>query len=119
MKELTAGQETELHQLLLSLRTEMEEQIRSSSVSCQIVDLDQPIGRLSRMDALQQQALAKASSDGFKKRLQLIESALQAFRQERYGECRRCEEPIAYRRLKVHPESPFCLDCQTQTERTR
>lgn len=119
MDDLTTEQEARLHQQLLDLKADIEELIESSSASSQVVDLDQPIGRLSRMDALQQQAMAKASSDGLKKRLQLIESALQAFRLERYGDCRRCEEPIGYPRLKAHPESPFCLDCQTQMEKTR
>lgn len=119
MIDLTAAQETELHQLLIALKAETEELIQSSAASSQPVDLDQPIGRLSRMDALQQQAMAKASSDGLKKRLQLIESALQAFRLERYGDCRRCEEPIGYPRLKARPESPFCLECQAQMEGNR
>jgi len=119
MVDLTATQEAELYQLLLDLKAETDELIKSSSVSCQPVDLDQPIGRLSRMDALQQQAMAKASSDGLKKRLQLIESALQAFRRERYGDCRRCEEPIGYPRLRARPESPFCLECQAKMEGNR
>lgn len=119
MGDLTTVQEIELHQLLLDLKVETEELIQSSSASSQIVDLDQPIGRLSRMDALQQQAMAKANCDGLKKSLQLIDSALQAFRLERYGDCRRCEEPIGYPRLNARPESPFCLDCQTQMEGNR
>jgi RNA polymerase-binding transcription factor len=119
MNDLTTVQEAELHQLLLNLKAETEGLIQSSAASSQIVDLGQPIGRLSRMDALQQQAMAKANSNGLKKSLQLIESALQAFRQERYGDCRRCEEPIGYPRLKARPESPFCLECQTQMEGSR
>jgi len=51
--------------------------------------------------------------------LVLVEAALQAIKMERYGECRRCEEPIGYSRLDVRPESPFCLDCQKQSEKIR
>lgn len=116
MEELAPAQRSELYRLLLALQDELKVSLQQGSSSRQIVDLDQPIGRLSRMDALQQQAMAKANSVGLEKRLQLVDSALRAFDSGTYGECRRCEEPIDYQRLKVHPETPFCLDCQKQIE---
>ena len=119
MGELTAAQERELQNDLLSLRCELGQLLTDSQQSSKTVDLDQPIGRLSRMDALQQQAMAKANRAGTERRLKLIESALIAIKQQRYGECRRCEEPIGYPRLKARPESPFCLDCQGQIEAER
>ncbi len=119
MEELTAAQLTKLHNKLLVLKDELQLLLTESSASSQVVDLDQPIGRLSRMDALQQQAMAVANRTGHQQRLILIEAALLAIKQKRYGECRRCEEPIGYSRLNVRPESPFCLDCQKQSEKIR
>ena len=116
MDELSRGQLLELQQDLCDLRLELQQLLNASRESCKAVDLDQPIGRLSRMDALQQQSMAKANRAGHQRRLMLIESALVALKLERYGECRRCEEPIGYPRLKARPESPFCLDCQGQSE---
>lgn len=117
MEELTAVQKTQLHNKLLVLKEELELLLLTSAASSQTVDLDQPIGRLSRMDALQQQAMAQANRAGHEQRLSLVEAALQAIKMECYGECRRCEEPIGYARLNVRPESPFCLDCQKQSEK--
>ncbi|MFK5926417.1 MAG: TraR/DksA C4-type zinc finger protein [Desulfuromusa sp.] len=114
---MTATQQSQLHEKLLNLRDELELLLAKSSASSQTVDLDQPIGRLSRMDALQQQAMAKANRAGHQQRLTLLEAALLAIKLKRYGECRRCEEPIGYSRLNVRPESPFCLDCQKQSEK--
>jgi DnaK suppressor protein len=116
MDELTSDQKQELQADLLVLQTELEKLLTDSQESAKPVELNQPIGRLSRMDALQQQAMAKANRAGTEKRLKLIEAALLAIRQQRYGECRRCEEPIGYRRLKARPESPLCLDCQGKLE---
>ena len=31
--------------------------------------------------------------------------------------CRRCEEPIGFRRLQARPETPLCVACQNQRER--
>lgn len=119
MDELTAEQKGQLQNKLLVLKDELEMLLKQSSASSQIVALDQPIGRLSRMDALQQQAMAVANRAGHQQRLVLIKAALLAFRQQRYGECRRCEEPIDYARLQVRPESPFCLECQKQSEKIK
>ena len=117
MAELSDTQKAELKQKLLTLRDDLEQILAASRAGAQPVDLDQPIGRLSRMDALQQQELTKASRDGAKRRLQLVDSALQALRSNRYGECRRCEEPISLARLQAQPETPFCLDCQGRIEK--
>ena len=119
MADLTAAQSQELRADLLRLQSELEQLLNDSQESSKTVELDQPIGRLSRMDALQQQAMAKANRAGTERRLKLIESALLAFKQQRYGECRRCEEPIGFPRLKARPESPFCLECQGQIEEDR
>lgn len=113
---LTAAQQQELETDLQQLCAELQQLLGASLQSSQTVDLDQPIGRLSRMDALQQQAMAKANRAGHQRRLTLTEAGLVAIRQDRYGQCRRCEEPIGFPRLKARPESPFCLDCQGQIE---
>jgi len=117
MGELTAAEQRELYVKLLELKSELTNLLADSSASSKAVDLDQPIGRLSRMDALQQQAMARANRAGHQRRLTLIDAALVAVKTGRYGECRRCEEPIAFSRLQVRPESPFCLNCQKESER--
>lgn len=114
---LTPAQLLQLQSELLALQDELKCLLIKSSVSCAPVDLATPIGRLSRMDAMQQQAMAQANRAGHQRRLLQVEAALQAQNQERYGECRRCEEPIGYPRLKVKPESPFCIDCQHEHEK--
>ncbi|RLB72960.1 MAG: TraR/DksA family transcriptional regulator [Deltaproteobacteria bacterium] len=119
MAELTATQQNSLQSKLSELKEELEVLLASSSASSQTVDLDQPIGRLSRMDALQQQAMAKANRAGHQMRLTLVDAALMAIKRGCYGECRRCEEPIGFSRLNVRPESPFCYECQEQSEKIR
>lgn len=117
MDELTVPQQDKLKNDLLAIKVELETLLISSSASSQTVALDQPIGRLSRMDALQQQAMAKANRLGHQRRLILVDAALTAMKLGDYGDCRRCEEPISISRLQVRPESPFCLDCQKESEK--
>jgi len=115
--ELTETQTKELQADLLALGKTLAEQFELSAEAARPVDLDQPIGRVSRVDALQQQAMAQASRRNLKVRVAQVKTALGAMREGDYGTCRKCEEPIGYRRLKSRPETPFCVDCQGSRER--
>ena len=119
MEDLTAGQLDELREIIYQTCQELELSLDSSSESSKPVALDEPIGRLSRMDAMQQQQMAIASRQSQLQRLQLLKNALQAIERDNYGDCRNCDEPIGYQRLKVRPETPFCLACQSRSEGER
>jgi len=115
-EELTGEQIAELKERLVALRDELEGALTAGAEGARPVDLDQPIGRLSRQDALQQQAMAQASRRNVELRLAQVRQALSAVERDEYGYCRRCEEPIGYRRLASKPEAPFCVSCQRGRE---
>lgn len=115
--ELSAEQRETLQRALGELREELRALISGSREAAGTVDLDQPIGRLSRMDAIQQQHMTMASRRGFDLRLRQVEQALALFERGEYGLCRRCEEPIGHARLSARPESPYCLECQDTIDR--
>ena len=113
-------QAEELEELRVALTEEsarLEDLLRTSKDGAKPVGLDEPIGRLSRMDAIQQQQMTKANRVAYERKLRQIRAALDAFDKNEYGFCRACEEPIDYRRLKARPESPFCLECQDAREK--
>lgn len=74
------------------------------------------VGRLSRMDAMQQQEMHKASQSLIRKRLAQIEKALQAVASGDYGFCEACGDEISASRLQVRPESLMCVSCQEKVE---
>ena len=117
MAELTAKQTKELKKRLLKLREELSGMLSDSLESSKPVGLDQPIGRLSRMDALQQQSMTQASRRAAEVRISKIDNAINRINRDGYGYCLECEEEIGYARLHAQPEAPFCLDCQSQRER--
>lgn len=114
---LSQHQLDELHRDLSALVTELEHMIGASADGAKPVDLDQPIGRVSRIDAIQQQKMLESNRRSAKLRLRLARAALAAIDTGDYGECRECEEPISFRRLKARPESRLCVDCQGAQER--
>lgn len=116
--ELTPEQMAELWDDLRALRAELEADLRATSAAARPVEFDQQaIGRVSRIDAIQHQQMARASTERARSRLALVKRALAALDLDDYGRCRRCEEAIGFRRLKARPESPICLRCQAALER--
>jgi DnaK suppressor protein len=115
--ELSAEQVAELKGELEALLTDIEKSLSLSRDGAKPVDLDEPIGRLSRMDAMLQQSMTRAGRDGLEVKRRQIRESLAAMDRGEYGFCRRCEEPIAFKRLKVRPEAAFCVACQERLER--
>lgn len=71
----------------------------------------QAVGRLSRMDAMQQQAMAQATRarrDAERKRLL---GALARVASGDFGRCEDCGEEIPSGRLRLHPGVTRCVSC--------
>ena len=76
------------------------------------VELDQQsVGRLSRMDALQVQAMAHATESRRQIRLQRIKAALERLKSGEFGYCVECGDDIPAARLAIDPTTPRCVDC--------
>ncbi|MGI9590822.1 MAG: TraR/DksA family transcriptional regulator [Myxococcota bacterium] len=116
MSELEREEEERLRRDLLDLQVELAQQLASSDAAARPVDLDQPIGRVSRIDAIQQQSMAQANRRGAQLRLQQVRAALSRLDDGEYGACAQCGEPIGFARLRVRPETPFCVSCQGRRE---
>ncbi len=97
---------------LLDRREELARLSEISAESRQAVKLDQQsVGRLSRMDALQAQAMAQANERHRRAELLRIESALRRIAEDEYGYCLKCGEEISEKRLRADPAASFCVDC--------
>lgn len=108
-----------LEQRLRGLKVETERLLASTQEGARPVDLDQPIGRLSRMEAIQQQQMTRAARSRAHVRLRQIQAALELIKQGDYGYCRVCDDPIDRARLHAKPESLLCMTCQEASEAAR
>lgn len=117
MEELSDKQLSRFRQSLMTIRDDLHLVLEISEESGETVVLDQSkVGRLSRVDALQQQQMSNACRIGYRKRLLAVEHALSAMEQGDYGWCECCGELIDIRRLDVRPESSLCVVCQEKSE---
>lgn len=98
--------------LMLQRVTDIRAAERNTSRERSPVELDQQaVGRLSRMDALQVQAMALEASRRRAAELRRIESALARVEAGDYGFCVECGEEILVRRLELDPATPYCVEC--------
>lgn len=117
--ELSQAQLQILRERLVSLLDELAGSIENLKESAQPVDLDMPIGRLSRVDALQQQSMAKANRAAIEVRMKKAKLAFTRLAAGDYGFCVVCDEPVAFKRLKARPETTTCVTCQSEVESRR
>lgn len=76
------------------------------------VTLDQQsVGRLSRMDALQGQAMARATQARREAHRQRIKATFARMEDGEFGYCIECGEEIAPKRLELDPTVPTCISC--------
>ena len=98
-----------------AIRSEIEELdrlSRSTRGDRAPVELDQQsVGRLSRMDAMQQQSMDLAREERRRQRLAMLKAAIGRIEGGEYGYCLVCGGAIAYKRLEADPAATRCIDC--------
>lgn len=115
---LDAAQIAALQRKLVARADEIDALSDTADAAAATVELDQTrIGRLSRMDALQAQALAQEMRARQRLERQRIASALQRIEADEFGDCTACGEPIAPARLEADPTHTLCIGCAAAAER--
>jgi DnaK suppressor protein len=112
---MTDRKDINIDDLRKSLIARKAELLRLSGISegaRDTVELDQTLqGRLSRMDAMQQQEMAKETERRRQAEVQRIDMALSRIDTDDYGYCVSCDEEIAARRLELEPSIATCINC--------
>lgn len=75
------------------------------------VEPDCAIGRVSRMDAINNKSINEAALRKREEKLRGLEYALQQLPKEDFGTCSRCGNEIQKERILLMPESRFCVPC--------
>jgi DnaK suppressor protein len=112
MSDGKSSEDIKARDRLLQRRRDILALIEGHSEDSKPVELDQTrVGRLSRMDALQNQAMARETERRRQQELSRIDAAMERLRNGSYGECLECGEPIAEKRLNLDPSVLLCIEC--------
>ena len=96
---------------LLALEKEIQTTLEASKEASGVVELDTAIGRLSRMDAMQNQQMALELRRRRENQLLRIKNAFKRMDKGQYGKCGKCGKPIDEARLEVFPDVVTCVAC--------
>lgn len=88
-----------------------KEQIGEYEEMTKPISPDSAIGRISRIDAIQEKSIADVGLIKAKEKLHNLEYALSIINTENYGKCVTCGSELPIERLRVLPESLKCLKC--------
>lgn len=112
MTSLTDEDLDGFHRRLEAERGELLDLDAAAAAGRATVALDQQsVGRLSRMDALQGQAMAKAVEQRRAAALKRIDAALARLETGEFGACIACGEDIPRKRLDLDPKTATCVGC--------
>ena len=105
------GNNNRYEKKLLILRSEIEEYLRKSADSAAAVEPDKGLGRLSRMEAMQDQQMVLELHRRKKRQLFDVLNALKRIEQSNFGVCIFCSKEISLERLDAFPEVQTCVFC--------
>jgi DnaK suppressor protein len=115
---LTPKEIDQLAQLIKNQLHEFTSRMDNLHEQAEPVVLDQQsIGRVSRIDAIAQQQMAKAGERQVIKKIKQLQSAQLKIQDDDYGWCDTCGELIGFPRLSIQPEAIKCLQCQQLDEK--
>ncbi|WP_170382795.1 TraR/DksA family transcriptional regulator [Ruegeria atlantica] len=91
---------------------DLAEHSASEKEAQSIVELEQQaVGRLSRMDALQNQAMAKAQQANRDIETHRLQAALARIQDGEFGYCEDCGDEIPEGRLRIDLAATKCVNC--------
>lgn len=108
---LTADQLMDFEERIEALIAQLESEIANSSADTAAVAPDNAIGRISRMDSMLSQGVAKAAVALKFRRITALEAARLRLDDGTYGFCENCGGEVEYERLEAAPEATRCSDC--------
>ena len=108
---MEANERKQLKDRITVLISEGEHEIQMLEEHVQPISPENSLGRISRMDAINNKGVAEASMRNKKKKLTKLKMALGHIDDEGFGICEDCKRGIQAARLMYMPESTKCVRC--------
>ncbi|MGE4455015.1 MAG: TraR/DksA family transcriptional regulator [Sphaerochaeta sp.] len=96
---------------ILSLLTQLQQHAEFLKEETQAIAPSCSLGRVTRMEAIGEQAITSHAQQLNQKRIIALENALQRIERGTYGICIRCHQEIPLKRLEMVPEALLCVQC--------
>lgn len=108
---MTESKKVELKKQINILIGKMKEDIISLEKMTEPVKPENSLGRISRMDAINNKSVMEVSLRNKREKLTKLRVALVNIDGDHFGQCKMCKNPIQPKRLIYMPESNRCVRC--------
>tara|TARA_B100001758_G_scaffold247507_1_gene265621 strand:+ start:20508 stop:20840 length:333 start_codon:yes stop_codon:yes gene_type:complete len=107
-------EEMQIQEIKHKLKTEIEStqlKINKYAILCEPIAPENSIGRISRMDAINNKSVVEAAFREAKLKMQQLLQMQKKIYDDDFGKCTNCKKLIPFGRLMVRPHSKFCVNC--------
>lgn len=108
---LPPSEKTRILEQIISQLERVKKSIASLQEQTRPIPLDGAIGRVTRMDAIQQKSMSEANLRTAEEQLHKLEEAMAKVEDPEFGLCTRCHKPIPVERLLALPGIQRCVHC--------
>ncbi len=108
---MTENERAEIGKAIQEKITELEQRVTDLEESTKPMGLDNAVGRLSRMDYINNKTIDEANLRASQTKLKALKRWLDLIDTEKFGKCTRCGKEINPKRLLFMPESTRCINC--------
>jgi DnaK suppressor protein len=108
---MTEKERKEIVEIIVSQIEKSEQKIEELKEFTEPVAPDCAIGRVSRMDAINNKSIYDASMNNSRQRLEQLKQVLKLTDDADFGICAKCRQSIPIERLKIRPEIRLCASC--------
>ena len=88
-----------------------QKKIKEYSLLCKPIAPENSIGRISRMDAINNKSVVEAALRVAQEKLQQLKTMQNKIKNIDFGFCQKCKNTIPFERLMIQPYSRFCVMC--------
>ena len=108
---MTIEEKNQFYEKLISEKQKIEEEIKTLEDKTQPISPENSLGRVSRMDAINNKGVAEFSLRQAQRRLNAVNAWLSKYEMDAFGKCARCRNDIPFIRLMFMPHSLKCMHC--------
>lgn len=108
---MNATERKELKYKIVAAIGQCKRDIKNLEAITKPIAPENAIGRLTRMDAINNKSVNEATLRRNRMKLKRLETALNKINSPDFGDCKRCKRAIQPKRLMLMPESTLCIRC--------
>ena len=108
---MKASSKADLKLKIQSMINSLQKEVAELEELTRPISPENSIGRLTRMDAINNKSVLEASLRNRKKKLGKLTVAITRIDDPAFGKCRICKKEIQPKRILLMPESDKCINC--------